>query len=1076
MTAAKFMRRLFIITMCILWVQTPQSTPLTATAQSQPTQTTFDCATVNEIPQIECEALVAIYESNGGPNWDDNTGWLGINTPCQWYGVGCSDGHIVELNLSGNPNTPFGLTGGVPSQIGNLSNLIILDLSWNELTFIPPEIGNFTNLITLDLSHNQLAEIPAGIGNLINLFYLSLSSNEMITIPVEIGNLINLSYLSLSYNQLILVPVEIGNLTNLSYFFLSYNQLTSIPIEIGNLTNLSYLSLSYNQLISIPVEISNLSALTILYLHNNQLTSIPYEIGNLSALSNLFVDNNQLNSIPTQIGSLSELSFLSLSSNQLTTVPVEIGNLSNLSYLLLDHNQLKNIPVQISSLSNLIRLDLDNNQLKTIPTQIGNLNNLSTLSLHNNQLNTIPAQIGNLTNLSYLFLHNNQLTAIPVEIGNLTNLERLYIAWNRLSHIPDVIENHQRIQSLTSWSISSFLDNGELPMQNFDWMATQTIAPPAFTVLPLPDLQGGVQLSWSPIAFQEEEGYYEVSLSTDGSTFEVYQTTTDKSTNSIVITGLAPATTYHTRIRTYTAPHYNQPNGLWSEYSDVVTAATLPHSDNYEPNDVCNQAIPLQPNGPTQIHTFDTANDNDWLIFIAPTDGIYQVDVHIPDNSPADVDLVYFTGCDTESIEQWNSPFAPGVKLDIPAHAGQQFYLHLSNMDGTVFGPDVRYEVSVRKLPDGQPTGAVIILAGRLRANDTLQANINNTAQKVYEFFQSRKLSDEDILLLSTDPNLLGHDQMATAENLRNGITQWARERVSDHHALTLYLIDHGERDLLYLDDLNQEYLYTHELDAWLNELERAVPGLHVNVVVEACHSGSFIDRMDGRSISKPNRVIVTSTSAESDAYASEHGIQFSDAFITRLYMGDHLLSAFNRATTYAQSINSYQEPWLDGDGDGNPNGFADAGIAAERYFDYASLARSSSTAIQWPPYIADAQLSTAMLNQDSTFHVEVRDDQGVADVWAVVYPPNYTPPESDGVLNDEDGLDRVPLQRRTDLGDDMYGGTYAGFDQVGEYRVVIYATDTDELVARPVVMTVAVTDTVTGGDLQRVFLPVVTR
>ncbi|MEM7532189.1 MAG: C13 family peptidase, partial [Chloroflexota bacterium] len=686
--------------------------------------------------------------------------------------------------------------------------------------------------------------------------------------------------------------------------------------------------------------------------------------------------------------------------------------------------------------------------------------NLSSLYLWGNQLTELPVEIGNLSKLSTLSLYNNQLTEIPAEIGNLTNLERLYLAWNRLPHLPDAIENNPSIQSLTSWGSS-----------NFDWMITQTITPTAFTVSS--QSQRDIHLSWSPIDFQEAEGYYEISLSADGETFEVYPVTADKNTDSMVVTGLAPGTTYHTRIRTYTAPHDDQPNGLWSAYSDVVTAATLPPAtlsltDNHEPNDNCTQAVPLQPNGPAQTHAFDTADDNDWLTFTTSTAGTYQLDVYIPNNSPADVDIVYYLGCNTVIAAHWNAPFAPGVKLNITAQADQTYYLNLRNMDGTVFGPDVRYEVSVRKLPDGQPTGAVIIVAGRLRANDTLQDNINNTAQNVYEFFKNQGVADEDILFLSTDPDLSGHDQMATAENVRIGIIQWARERVSTHHALTLYLIDHGESEFLYLDELNGEYLYTEELDTWLNELENNVPDLEVNVVVEACYSGSFIDRPGG-TISKPNRVIVTSTSAESDAYASKVGIEFYDAFITRLYMGDHLLAAFHRATRSAQSIYPSQEPWLDGNGNGTPNEFEDTDAAGERYFNYGHSTRSSSTAIQWPPYIAHAEVPTATINQNSTFHVEVRDDQGVADVWAVIYPPDYTPPSSDGVLNGEGELDRVSLQRRTDLGDDMYAGTYAGFDQVGDYRVVIYATDTDELVARPVVMTVAVTE-------QQIFLPVVNR
>ncbi len=42
---------------------------------------TFDCAAVTEIPQSECEALVAFYISTDGDNWINHSGWLQTNTP-----------------------------------------------------------------------------------------------------------------------------------------------------------------------------------------------------------------------------------------------------------------------------------------------------------------------------------------------------------------------------------------------------------------------------------------------------------------------------------------------------------------------------------------------------------------------------------------------------------------------------------------------------------------------------------------------------------------------------------------------------------------------------------------------------------------------------------------------------------------------------------------------------------------------------------------------------------------------------------------------------------------------------------
>ena len=67
------------------------------------------------------------------------------------WGQDYSIENTIELNL---PDS--GLTGEIPPEIGNLTNLTNLTLYNNQLTgSIPPEIGNLTNLTYLDLRGND---------------------------------------------------------------------------------------------------------------------------------------------------------------------------------------------------------------------------------------------------------------------------------------------------------------------------------------------------------------------------------------------------------------------------------------------------------------------------------------------------------------------------------------------------------------------------------------------------------------------------------------------------------------------------------------------------------------------------------------------------------------------------------------------------------------------------------------------------------------------------------------------------------------------------------------------------------
>ena len=340
----------------------------------------------------DCEALLTARDNLAGSatlNWS-------LRTPlADWDGVtvGGTPQRVTELDLRDSQ-----LTGAIPADLGNLTNLQVLFLRNNQLTGpIPVELGNLANLRVLYLNINRLTgPIPAELGSLSNLRELYLSQNQLTgPIPAELGNLTNLQVLSLWGNRLTgPIPAELSSLANLQVLSLSGNRLTGlIPTELGSLSNLERLSLSNNPLSGeIPSELGGLSSLIDLYLDNNELTGpIPSELGSLLNLQVLFLSRNQLSGpIPSWLGSLTNLRWLALERNQLTgPLPAELGSLSNLQGLFLFQNQLIGpIPAELGNLSNLEALNLTQNRLSgDIPAELGELSKLRSLYLSQNQLN-----------------------------------------------------------------------------------------------------------------------------------------------------------------------------------------------------------------------------------------------------------------------------------------------------------------------------------------------------------------------------------------------------------------------------------------------------------------------------------------------------------------------------------------------------------------------------------------------------------------------------------------------------------------------------------------------------------------
>ncbi|MFQ6662818.1 hypothetical protein Gotur_030543 [Gossypium turneri] len=94
--------------------------------------------------------------------------------------------NLVLLDLSDRP-----LGGKILHQIGDLSALKYIDLSYCGLySELPLSLGNLTQLEYLDMLYNDNINgyIPPQLGNLVNLISLNLSANNLTKkIPLELG-------------------------------------------------------------------------------------------------------------------------------------------------------------------------------------------------------------------------------------------------------------------------------------------------------------------------------------------------------------------------------------------------------------------------------------------------------------------------------------------------------------------------------------------------------------------------------------------------------------------------------------------------------------------------------------------------------------------------------------------------------------------------------------------------------------------------------------------------------------------------------------------------------------------------
>lgn len=141
----------------------------------------------------------------------------------------------------------------IPDTLSNLQMLTYLNISRNQLSSLPACICGLP-LKVLIASNNKLGFLPEEIGQLQQLMELDISCNEITSLPQQVGLLKSLRELNVRRNYLKILPQEIVDLPLVKLDF-SCNKILILPLCFRKMVQLQVLVLENNPLQSPPAQI-----------------------------------------------------------------------------------------------------------------------------------------------------------------------------------------------------------------------------------------------------------------------------------------------------------------------------------------------------------------------------------------------------------------------------------------------------------------------------------------------------------------------------------------------------------------------------------------------------------------------------------------------------------------------------------------------------------------------------------------------------------------------------------------------------------------------------------------------------
>jgi hypothetical protein len=245
--------------------------------------------------------------------------------------------NLRYLELMGVNSDHTGLTGDIPEELGLLTNLEGLHLSFNSFETLPSSLKELRNLLQIDINYNEFSgSIPSWINQWTKLRFFWLQGNNFSGSIPDLSNLVDLETFIAQKNDL---SGEIpgwmfdGTMPKINLVDFAWNEFTGSLPEFGSPNNLKAFLADGNNLTGrIPASVDNIAGIINLSLGWNELEG---QIPDLSHMSRLRFfrgsANNFTGSVPMVDTSNEKLNFLHFQDNQLSgEVPAELAKIADL--------------------------------------------------------------------------------------------------------------------------------------------------------------------------------------------------------------------------------------------------------------------------------------------------------------------------------------------------------------------------------------------------------------------------------------------------------------------------------------------------------------------------------------------------------------------------------------------------------------------------------------------------------------------------------------------------------------------------------------------------------------------------